>query len=192
MFGHRHRPPVGILGPSPCFWRHRRKTEARRQNRRASGAPSDDRSHYLYSFSITLATALGISCTRGVRVGRTGRSRPARRDADLRRRERLLVSSQHELARGLVDALDDAALDVLADRLAPRIVARQAIRAVTGVEDPWMTSRDAAAHLGMSVNALHKLTSARLIPFEQDGPGCKLYFRRSLLDAWRERSGSCT
>jgi excisionase family DNA binding protein len=52
--------------------------------------------------------------------------------------------------------------------------------------DVWLTTAQAASYLGLSVNALHKLTAARMIPFEQEGPGCKLYFRRWELDAWRQ------
>ena len=51
--------------------------------------------------------------------------------------------------------------------------------------DRWLDSRDAAAYLGITTNALHKLTAARTIPFEQDAPGCKCYFRKAALDAYR-------
>ena len=37
----------------------------------------------------------------------------------------------------------------------------------------------------MHRDTLRKLAAERAIPSEQDGPGCKLYFRRSDLDAWR-------
>jgi hypothetical protein len=33
------------------------------------------------------------------------------------------------------------------------------------------------------------LAAERAIPSEQEGPGCKLYFRRSDLDAWRQSGG---
>jgi hypothetical protein len=51
--------------------------------------------------------------------------------------------------------------------------------------DGWMDAHTAADYLGLSVNSLHKLTAARAIPLEQDGPGCKLWFARSDLDRWR-------
>ena len=73
-------------------------------------------------------------------------------------------------------------LDALADRLAPRVAALLREAADT---DGWFDSVRAADYLGMTKNALHKLTSAREIPFEQDAPGHKLYFRRSALDRWR-------
>ena len=56
--------------------------------------------------------------------------------------------------------------------------------------DSWMDAAAAAKHLAVSLNALHKLTAARLIPFHQEGPRCKLWFRRSELDAWLESGGS--
>jgi excisionase family DNA binding protein len=53
--------------------------------------------------------------------------------------------------------------------------------------DQWMTTQEAAEYLRLSVHAMHRLTSARQIPFHQDGPGCRCWFRRSELDAWRSR-----
>jgi excisionase family DNA binding protein len=51
--------------------------------------------------------------------------------------------------------------------------------------EAWLNTTTAAEYLGISRNALHKLTAAREIPFEQDGPGCKCWFHRPDLDAWR-------
>jgi hypothetical protein len=88
------------------------------------------------------------------------------------------------LAAAIMAALDDLALDELADRLAPKLAARLAAREPLPGE--WLASSKAAAYLDLSVNALHKHTAARAIPFEQDGPGGKMWFKRSELDAWRE------
>jgi excisionase family DNA binding protein len=57
-------------------------------------------------------------------------------------------------------------------------------------DDRWLGTREAALYLGLSVNALHRLTAARAIPFEQDAPGSKCFFLRSELDAWR-RGADC-
>jgi hypothetical protein len=46
-------------------------------------------------------------------------------------------------------------------------------------------SQQAADYLGLSINALHKLTAVRQLPVEQEAPGHKLWFRRSQLDHWR-------
>lgn len=94
------------------------------------------------------------------------------------------MSSHPSASALIVEALDEAALDSLADRLAPRIAERLAHD-----RDGWLSAKDAAGYLGITVDALHKLTAARDIPFEQDAPGCKLWFRRSGLDRWR-RGGS--
>jgi excisionase family DNA binding protein len=75
-------------------------------------------------------------------------------------------------------------VDALADAVAERVMAKLAVASVTG-EDRWLDTKDAAAYLGMSVSGLHKLTAARAIPFEQDGPRAKCWFRKSELDAWR-------
>ena len=89
-----------------------------------------------------------------------------------------------DLAAALLDALDADALDRLAERLAPRLT-NHLTAAVTAPEcDRWLTTREAATHIGRSTTALHKLTAARGIPFSQDGPGARCYFRRSALDAW--------
>lgn len=78
--------------------------------------------------------------------------------------------------------LPNELLDSLADQLAPRVAAL--LQEAAGRTD-WLDSGEAADYLCLSTNALHKLTSARRIPFEQDVPGAKLYFRRSELDEWR-------
>lgn len=91
--------------------------------------------------------------------------------------------SPPSLAAALVAELDEAALDVLAERLAPRLAGRLTTSAP--LDDGWLDARGAADYLSMTATALHKLTAARAIPFEQDAPGCKLWFKRSELDAWR-------
>jgi Helix-turn-helix domain len=88
------------------------------------------------------------------------------------------------LGLALVEALDDAALERLAERLGPHLD-----RDTRGAQEGWLDARAAAAHLGVSVDALHKLAAARRLPFAQEGPGCKLYFRGAELDAWRRGGG---
>lgn len=87
-----------------------------------------------------------------------------------------------DLGAALLEALDEDALDRLADQLVPRLAGRLAVG--RGEPDRWLTSREAAGYIGRSVTALHKLTAARAIPFSQDGPGARCYFRRSDLDTW--------
>jgi len=87
------------------------------------------------------------------------------------------------LVHVLVDALDDDALDRLADRLAPKLEARRTV--AEPAPSGWLDAKGAAEYLGMTLHALHRLTCERRVPFTQDGPGCKLWFRPSELDAWR-------
>lgn len=96
-----------------------------------------------------------------------------------------IVTNPAALGTALIDALDDDALDVLASRLVPLLADR-----LGPTVDEWLSSVDAAAYLGITVSSLHKLTASRVIPFEQDGPGCKLWFRRDQLDGWRRAGGS--
>jgi excisionase family DNA binding protein len=84
------------------------------------------------------------------------------------------------LARALLDELGLDDLAELAQRLAPYLPAP-----AQPTEDRWLSTAEAAAYLAMTPNALHKLTARRCIPFEQDKPGAKCWFRRSDLDAWR-------
>jgi excisionase family DNA binding protein len=82
------------------------------------------------------------------------------------------------LGRALLDELGPEDLAELARRLAPHLPAAPA-------PDGWLTTRQAAAYAGCSVNALHKAMAAREIEFEQSTPGGKAWFRRSAIDAWR-------
>ena len=85
------------------------------------------------------------------------------------------------LAQALLAELDDAALDRLAELLEPRLRRLSAPAA-----DGWLDTADAAAYLGVSRHALHRLTAERRLPFSQGAPGARCYFRRSDLDAWRQ------
>lgn len=80
-----------------------------------------------------------------------------------------------------IDALTDEVVLALARRLGAYL--SQTVPAAES--DGWLDFDGALEHLGMKKGALYKLTSARTIPFHQDGPGCKLWFLRSELDEWR-------
>lgn len=91
------------------------------------------------------------------------------------------------VASAILAELTESDLDQLADLLAPLLAERMAPRTEP---DAWMTTRQAAGYLGLTVPALHRLTASREVPFEQDGPGCKLWFRRAELDVWRRSGGT--
>jgi excisionase family DNA binding protein len=55
----------------------------------------------------------------------------------------------------------------------------------TPVGDEWLDTRAAADYLGVHRDTVHRLAAERAVPSEQEGPGCKLFFRRSDLDACR-------
>ncbi len=89
------------------------------------------------------------------------------------------------------NAPEGALIDQLLGRLADLVVERLMLRG--GAEgdqraDDWMDARTAATYLGLHRDTLRKLAAERAVPVHQDGPGCKLYFRRGELDDWR-RSG---
>jgi excisionase family DNA binding protein len=93
------------------------------------------------------------------------------------------------VGRAILDELDVDDLDALAERLAP-ILARR-LEPAKPSAGGWLRTKDAAAYLGVTVHALHRMTASRSVPFTQDGPGCRCWFRRDELDAWR-RAGSPT
>jgi hypothetical protein len=92
----------------------------------------------------------------------------------------LLDVLAHEIA-----ALDDEQLDRVVEQFAPLLDRLAPPRAAPQQSDGWLDSKRAAAYLGMTPSTLFKLTAARTIPFEQEVPGGKLWFKPSELDAWR-------
>jgi excisionase family DNA binding protein len=84
------------------------------------------------------------------------------------------------LARALLAELGPDDLAELAERLRPYLPAPS-----EPATDGWLDSRRAADYLGISRDALHRLTAERAVPFHQDRPGGRLYFLRSELDESR-------
>jgi excisionase family DNA binding protein len=88
-------------------------------------------------------------------------------------------------------SLLDALIDQVAERVAERLAAAggPAETSEPNGEDEWFDSRRAATYLGVHRDTLRKLAAEGAIPSEQEGPNCKLYFRRSALDSWRRTGG---
>ena len=84
-------------------------------------------------------------------------------------------------------AVLDGLIAQLANRVAAMVVEQLSVKGARG--DEWFDSRHAAEYLGVHRDTLRKLAAERSVPSEQDGPGCKLYFRRSDLDEWRNGGG---
>jgi excisionase family DNA binding protein len=85
-----------------------------------------------------------------------------------------------------------SSLDELVENIAERVaasVARQLREQFSSPDDEWLDSRRAAEYLGLHRDSLRRLAAERAIPADQDGPGCKLYFRRAALDEWRRSGG---
>jgi excisionase family DNA binding protein len=77
----------------------------------------------------------------------------------------------------------DAVLAHLADLVAERLAARLA--APSRQADEWLDTRGAAEYLGVHRDTVRRLAAERTVPSEQEGPGCKLFFRRRDLEEWR-------
>jgi excisionase family DNA binding protein len=86
--------------------------------------------------------------------------------------------------RSTASQLIDVLIAQVADRVAAAITARLATADAPQAPE-WLDSREAASYLGLHRDTVRKLAAERAIPAEQDGPGCKLFFRRSALDHWR-------
>jgi excisionase family DNA binding protein len=93
-------------------------------------------------------------------------------------------------ALGVEGAVDLAGVDILLGRLADLVVQRLVERTADTKqrEDEWLDARGAAEYLGIHRDTLRKLAAERAVPMHQDGPGCKLFFRRDELDEWRQSS----
>ena len=78
---------------------------------------------------------------------------------------------------------DDLLAD-LADLVAAKVIDRLA-RLENAAPDEWLDTRSASEYLGIHRDSVRRLAAERAIPAEQAGAGCKLFFRRSDLDAWR-------
>ncbi len=80
--------------------------------------------------------------------------------------------------------------DLAAERALQKLEARGALTQGPPDFDKWIDSKEAADYLAISVADLHKLTAARAIPFEQEAPGHKCFFKRSQPDERRRNGGS--
>jgi excisionase family DNA binding protein len=85
-------------------------------------------------------------------------------------------------------ALDPDTVEALAEAIVVRVEAL----ASRGEEDGWMTSAEAARYLAVPISTLRKWTAAAVVPFAQDVPGGRCYFRRPELDRWRAEAGRGT
>ena len=81
-------------------------------------------------------------------------------------------------------ALIDQLLSQLADLVADRLL-EHTNESAHDQAGQWLDVRGAADHLGIHPDTVRKLATRRTIPTHQDGPRCKLYFRRAELDDWR-------
>jgi excisionase family DNA binding protein len=78
-------------------------------------------------------------------------------------------------------------LSMLAALLADLLHGHQ--HASVGVTSPeWMNVETAAAYLDCTPERLRKLIARREIPFHQEAPGCRIFFRRQELDEWMTAS----
>jgi hypothetical protein len=73
-------------------------------------------------------------------------------------------------------------LDKLADAVADKLAERSQPPAEQWPQ--WMNAETASRYLDCSTERLHKLKQRGQIPYAQDGPGGRLAFCRSDLDAW--------
>jgi excisionase family DNA binding protein len=82
-------------------------------------------------------------------------------------------------------AIPEQLIEQLADRILERLEQRQASIADPPAS-PWLTFAQACVYLGLSRNALYKLTAARAIPCRKKHGGQGLRFHRHELDQWMQ------
>jgi excisionase family DNA binding protein len=79
---------------------------------------------------------------------------------------------------------------VLTVQLSEEQLSDLAERIAAHLQDPeperWLNTREAAAYLGVHLDTLRRLAAERRIPSVQEGPRCRLHFKRSELDAYRQ------
>jgi excisionase family DNA binding protein len=95
------------------------------------------------------------------------------------------ISTGPALGNAVLNELLGQLADLVAAKVAARLAAPQACAA-----DEWLDTRAAAEYLGIHRDSVRRLAAERAIPSEQAGAGCKLFFRRSDLDAWRRRGSA--
>ena len=82
-------------------------------------------------------------------------------------------------------AIPDELIEQLAQRILQRIEQREAAVGQPPAS-PWLTFAQACVYLGLSRNALYKLTAARAIPCRKKQDGQGLRFHRDELDQWMQ------
>jgi excisionase family DNA binding protein len=85
-----------------------------------------------------------------------------------------------EIGNPILDQLVAQLADLVAERVAAQLVSPRGV-----AEDERLDTRRAAEYLGIHRDNVRRLAAEGTIPAEQESAGCKLYFRRSDLDAWR-------
>ena len=83
-------------------------------------------------------------------------------------------------------SLSHAAAATLASRAADEVMARLADCAERDGRGwpEWMSAETAACYLDISEERIRKLKDRHEIPYYQEGPGCRMFFRRTELDDW--------
>jgi hypothetical protein len=76
--------------------------------------------------------------------------------------------------------LSDAQLEAIAERAAEIMAERKP-------EERWLDTNAAADYLGCHPVTLRRAAAERQIDYQQEGPGCKLFFSTRELDRHRER-----
>lgn len=85
---------------------------------------------------------------------------------------------------GLPVVLPQETVAALAEQAAAIALARLSDRPAGDGWPEWMSVETAATYLDMAEERIRKLKDRRVIPYYQDGPGCRVFLRRSELDDW--------
>ena len=90
---------------------------------------------------------------------------------------------------GLILTLDAGQVEVITERAAALVLERLHGSTPDSGWPEWLDVKTAARYLGCEVGAVRKLYERRKVPHYQEGNGCKVWLRRSEIDAYMEGQG---
>lgn len=86
----------------------------------------------------------------------------------------------------LTFSLPAEVVEAIAERAAEIVLARLGDGRESERWPDWMSVETAARYLDVSPERVRKLVARREIPFSQEAKGCRVFLRRSDLDAWMD------
>lgn len=97
-----------------------------------------------------------------------------------------MLVSDHDRSLGFTLPMPIDMVDYFVSEISRRVAKSVRHELSAQAEDGWMSTKDAAAYAGCSVNSLQKAMAAGDVRSTKDHPGRKRYFKRAWIDEWRD------